>query len=432
MALKLATVSVLAAGVCVCAAVGVLSVRRPDASEASHAPPRLQLRATPGRSDWRPPARPIIRVNVTPASTQRLEIAVDGPYQIRPVGKTQIVGRGERMSRSTVAATRSGLRIGGNEFRYSDVEVVAGDSPAIWVGEHQYRGSVRLHRQAGGTITAVNALPLEAYVASVIDSEMPAAFPDEARKAQAIVARTYALYQMAVSRGHPHFDVFADTRSQKYLGFQYRTSAGRRLAGETEDARRIARETAGIICTWRGDLFCTYYSAVCGGHTTPGRLIFSDAATPLRSVPCDWCRDARRYRWRTEVPASDVSRVLRSRFAAAGGPFGTLASVTLVKSNRSSAPQFPAFQFSDGRNRLVLMSRELRQCLGAARLPGLWFTARLTDGKLVVEGRGHGHGVGLCQWGARGQALAGRTHLEILQHYYPGAEVQLASSKGIE
>src|SRR5207302_4392397 len=109
---------------------------------------------------------------------------------------------------------------------------------AVWVEVHQYRGTVRIHRQSGNTVAAVNVLPLEDYVASVVDGEMPSAFPDEARKAQAIIARTYALYQRDVAEKASIADLFASTRSQKYLGYQYR-DGGKLLAGESMASRKI-------------------------------------------------------------------------------------------------------------------------------------------------------------------------------------------------
>src|SRR5258708_36314358 len=118
---------------------------------------------------------------------------------------------------------------------------------------------------------------------------MPAAFPEEARKAQAIVARTYALYQKQVADGGSIADLFASTRSQKYLGYQYR-EGGKLLAGESESSRRIAAATRGQVCHYQGKIFCTYYCAVCGGSTVRGTEVFSDAAPPLVTVNCDFCR----------------------------------------------------------------------------------------------------------------------------------------------
>ena len=380
-------------------------------------PPALSVESS---AEEGTPFSPDVRVNLTPFPARRVRLAVDGPYEVRPVGSPTVLGRGERLASSDVVATGTGLKVGDASYLAARIEIVPLTPPSVWVGDHQYRGAVRLYRRPGGTVLAVNAVPLEEYVASVVDGEMPSAFPRAAREAQAVVARTYALAQMG--RRHPLFDVYASTRSQKYLGFQYR-DGGRRLAGESAESRAIARWTRGMVCTYRGKLFCTYYSAVCGGETIEGRSVFSDAAPPHAAVPCAWCEAADLYRWTVKGTRREVSADLRRRFAPHGGEFGTLKSL---------AERGETFRAGDGRRTYELTAAELREALSSVSLPSPRFAVRLTGETVVFEGRGHGHGVGLCQWGARGLALAGRDRDEILRHYYPGAEVVVIEGAGQE
>ena len=241
----------------------------PPPARSSRAPVRLASLPRPARGE-----SPTIRVCLTDSPVSSLRLQIDGPYSLRVVGSDQTIGNGQSLKECRVQCDRSGLKIGRRSYRTTRLEIVPQDSPAIWVNGHQYRGRVRLFRQPAGKILAVNVLPVEDYIASVIDSEMPAAFPEEARRAQAICSRTYALYQMAHSRSHPYFDVYSSTRSQNYLGYQY-IAGGRRLAGETAKGREVAQATAGLVCTHQGQLFCTYYSAVCGGQTMRGDLVFT-------------------------------------------------------------------------------------------------------------------------------------------------------------
>jgi stage II sporulation protein D len=243
---------------------------------------------------------------------------------------------------------------------------------------------------------------------------MPTVFPPAARQAQAICSRTYAAYQMAQSRSHPYFDVYASTRSQNYLGYQY-LSNGRRYVGETAGGRQIAAETAGLVCVYNGDVFCTYYSAVCGGQTTRGDLVFTDAAPPLKSVPCDYCRDAGLYRWTEKHTKPTTTRKLASLL---GSSRNELTSI----SRTDNKPLTPAslFEASTGQNSVTISAVDLRRRLS---LPSTTFQVWQDSGHFLFQGRGHGHGVGLCQWGARGQALAGKSAAEILSYYYPGSQV---------
>ena len=90
---------------------------------------------------------PPIRVKLTPKNVRQLKIAIDGPYRIRPMGSPQVLSQGPRLKKTTAVATSRGFRIGKNEFRVSQLEIEAVDSPAIWVGKHQYRGNLRLYRR---------------------------------------------------------------------------------------------------------------------------------------------------------------------------------------------------------------------------------------------------------------------------------------------
>ncbi|MGQ0636607.1 MAG: SpoIID/LytB domain-containing protein [Planctomycetaceae bacterium] len=365
-----------------------------------------------------PPARPVC-VGLTPEPVRSVEFEVTGAFSVRPVGSSRVLLNALKLERTTVTATERGLKVGRHEFPTTRLEVVPDRSPAVWVERDQYRGSVRLYRQPGGLVLAVNVVSLEHYVASVVDSEMPADFPEEARKAQAVVARTYAVYQMRQAGPEALVDLYASTRSQKYLGYQYR-DGDRLLAGETAAGRRAAADTAGQLCTYKGEVFCTYYCAVCGGSTVKGTEVFSDAAPPLQSVACDWCRDARLYRWTAEVSKRDAQTDLLPLLKKSGQPGRTLSTVSLVRASPGALPQFDV---QTDRRAVRVTGAELRQALAAHGLYSPRFTVTDRGTSLAISGRGHGHGVGLCQWGARGLALAGKNYEQILQHYYAGARI---------
>ena len=382
-----------------------------------NAPPReLQIAsAAPPRFS------PEVRVKLTGSPVRELRLAVDGPYRIAPAGSSRTLDEGDRLAETTVRATENGILLGGREYPATRLEIVARRPPAIWVADHQYRGRVLILRQPRGRLLAINIVSLEDYIASVLDSEMPADFPPAARRAQAIVARTYALYQMQEAKDHRDFDLYASTRSQNYLGAQYRDERGRRLAGESESSRKAVAETSGMVCTFRGRVFATYYTAVCGGHTTTGREVFRDAAEPLVSVPCEWCRESRYYRWSAETSREQLEAALRRHFAAQQQPFDGLSSIGMSKNSARNG--VPLLQVSDGEQRLSVSAADVRRELPESTLPSPYFQLRDAGDVIRFQGRGHGHGVGFCQWGARGQALAGRTALEILRHYYRDAEI---------
>jgi len=370
---------------------------------------------------WNPP----VRVNLTPAPLDVITLSIDGPYRVLAPGSPKILGDGDRLPESTVMPVGNAIRVGDTSFAISQVELVPVRSPAIRVGKTLYRGSVRIFRKPGNQLIAVNVLALEDYLASVINSEMPATFPEAARQAQAIVARTYAVAHM---KGHPEFDVFATSRSQKYLGHQYTDQNGRLLAGESASGREMAQSTAGIVCTYQNQLFVTYYTAACGGRTINGRTVFTDAVPAVKSVVCDWCREAQRYRWTGALDVASVSQAIRTELKKNGSDFGTLQSLT---QEAGIEGDLPYYLVSDGRQTQRMAGTILRSGLPSGLLESPHFTAEVTNNEVRFSGRGHGHGVGFCQWGSRGLAQAGRSTLEILSYYYPGSStVRLRDSTG--
>lgn len=359
---------------------------------------------------------PLVRVNVTPRNSKGLTLAVDGPYIVRDLKTKRVRLKRPNLDTVPLESAKRGIRIGERSFRSDGIEILVRKSPAIWIGRHQYRGSMRLHRDKAGKLVVVNVVPMEDYLASVVNGEMPAKFHIEARKAQVVVARTYARYRMQATRGFGLFDVYSDSRGQRYLGFQYRTTDGRRLAGETKQSRELVAKTKREVCRFKGRIFSPYYHAVCGGKTTAGKRVFSDSVAALQSVSCTWCRNAKRYRWRKTLSARELSATVKRILKKRKRSFGKLRSITPTQ-----APE--TFTVSDGNVRETVTGRQLRNTFPPGTLPSPRFDVRFVGGRYIFTGRGHGHGVGLCQHGATGLATAGRSYREILRYYYRGVEI---------
>ncbi len=377
-----------------------------------------ELEDVPQRSGFPIPEE--VRVALTNSAVPQVEVTLDGAYALSTDGVSDSALRGNGLKATLVAPLPNGFRVGRTQIAGTTLDIVPEHSPAIWIADRQYRGRVRLVRQRG-KILVVNIVGLEDYIASVVDGEMPTAFPDAARQAQAIAARSYVMFQLRSSSPSPHFDVFASTRSQNYGGYQYRGRDGRRYAAESDSSRHAAHQTAGIICLRDGQPFCTYYTAVCGGRTVGGAAVFDDESSALAPVDCPWCQAAELFRWTREMPLEQAAKRLQKFLVPQGKPFGSLVSIR--RTGRSDAIREPTFEVSDGSRRYRLGAADLRRYLSPSNVPSYQFEARVTDGLLVLDGRGHGHGVGLCQWGARGLAEAGSGPLAILRHYYPGSEV---------
>ncbi|MEZ6044584.1 MAG: SpoIID/LytB domain-containing protein [Planctomycetaceae bacterium] len=363
---------------------------------------------------------PVMRVSLTNSARNSFEFSSSKPCLIQTgVNDSESVTL-EPVPRGGIVRAASGpqgIQLGDETYPTSLIKVIPESSPDLWVNDHQYRGEIWFHRLASGRLVAVNHVPLEEYLGSVVDSEMPASFPDEARKAQAIIARTYALYRRQVTVDDPYFDLYATTLSQQYLGVQYWAN-GRRLAGESLISRRLVQETTGLVCLYENELFSTYYSAVCGGKTTHGSILFPDAVPLLQEVPCEYCSAAELYKWDRKWSLDQASEIISRAASSRGRRLGQLAS---VKMQGSEAGPDTRYQFEDGRSSLTLSGQEIRNLFSG--LPSPTFSLEVNGSELIFHGAGHGHGVGLCQWGARGMAMTGKQVDEILQHYYPGVTI---------
>ncbi len=381
------------------------------------APPSLPSKTTRQRAKA---TEPIIRVNVTPGGVQSLKLDVRGRYRLISIESQEELASETGLSQIVVTSTAKGLKLGSHQYATKQIEIQPDQLPSIRVDGHLYRGRMRLFRRADGLISAVNVLPIEEYLASVVDSEMPTKFPEAARQAQAIVARTYALYQVRQADPKSVFDLLSSQRSQKYLGVEYIDASGRRLAGESESSRRVVKETRGVVCTLRNELFCTYYSAVCGGRTIHGSEVFKDATDALKSVPCEWCRESPHYRWTTELSRDAFQQ-------RATNSNNNEKKATSIRSVRQTSPPgsgvISRFELDAGKDRPSVSGIELRDRLPPGTLHSPHFQIKLEKDRVVFDGRGHGHGVGFCQWGAKGQAEAGRTSAEIIRHYFTGIEL---------
>jgi stage II sporulation protein D len=339
-----------------------------------------------------------LRVRVA-GGLERVEIRGEG-LSVRPAG-AEGPGR-ELQGEVVVAEVRGGsLLVGGRKFPAPGA-TVSGRGP-LRLGGRLLVPEVEIRAGPGG-IDAIEVVPLEAYAAGVVAGEMPPGFPEEAQRAQAVAARTYALARKieAQARGRA-WDVGAGVLSQVYAG-----------ADPGASARSAAEATAGEVLV-RGNVPVeAYFHSSCGGRTERGADALGRDLDYLAPVACGFCQGAPRLRWKVTVPGEELGR------SAGLGGAATGASVV----RRTGTGRAARVEIRAGSRRATLAAADLRQRLGWSRLPSLAFEVRPDGSTFVFEGRGAGHGAGLCQWGAAGMAREGRPHVEILLHYYPGTEIR--------
>jgi stage II sporulation protein D len=300
----------------------------------------------------------------------------------------------------------------------------------VMLNGRRYRGRVSLSRDAVG-VTAVNAVPLESYVAAVAGHELGPRQPneEEALLAQAIVSRTYALRNRGRWRTLG-FDAHADVRDQVYFG----------VGAESPAAWAAVRRTAGRVVRYRGELIDAFFHSTCGYRTADPREAFLSAGDRPYLRPVSdrngrgyYCERSPRFRWREEWDASTLrailSRTLQTVTDLEAGGLPPIADVEVSRTGRSGRVAELRIVFPRGDARVP--GPNVREVLRPAPDRALWSTAFQvhatrasgTVTRLVVTGAGSGHGVGMCQWGAIGRARAGQDHRRILETYFPGTTV---------
>jgi stage II sporulation protein D len=258
-----------------------------------------------------------------------------------------------------------------------------------------------------------------------VANEVWPTFDAEAFRAQAIVARSFVLYQMS-RRPNAPFDVSATQGSQVYRGIRP-DAVGRR-------AVEAAEYTRGIVCTWRDRdedrLFCAYYSAACGGMSQSAALLGPEGdAPPLRGgVKCDNCKIAPgdAYRWGpVRLAADEVLSRLIERYPDLAS-LGGITAITPLEQTPSGRLISLRITGENGANHDMLAER-FRLAVGPTVIRSTDCRIRVKDGEMIFEnGKGYGHGLGLCQWGMQGLAQAGKHAPEILRFYYPDAKLTRA------
>jgi stage II sporulation protein D len=332
-----------------------------------------------------------------------VSIGTDGPVDVIDLdsGRRDAVEGG----RLTARPTGGGMEIAG--VAYGTAARIQPRSGHIQLAGRSYRGALELRRTALGRLTVINDVDLEEYVYGVVRSEMDPRWPPEALRAQAVAARTLAMYS-AGRFAAEGYDVRATTDSQVYGGVA------------AEDARTTAAvdATRGVFVLYGGRAAFAAFHADSGGATESSELVWGGVVPHLRGVPDPYSRDAPNHQWTVRVDA----RALEQRLVRAGRPISGLQRADVLVASPSG--RVTTVRVSTANGAVDIRGQDLRAALGLSTVRSTLFTVRtLGDGTIEINGRGSGHGVGMSQWGARGLAMAGRDHSEILRYYYTGVTV---------
>ncbi len=337
----------------------------------------------------------------------------------------------------TVVADTPGLRLvkpdGTRSERHFGISAVnVTENRFAMANGRRYRGRVNVIRDQFG-LTLMNRVPVESYLAGVIGGELGPRRPDEreAMLAQAVVSRSFALK----NRGRweaQGFDAWADVRDQVYAG----------VAAETPDVWDAVRQTRGEVLRYGGEIIDAYFHSTCGYRTAGVDEAFNTAKTRPYLRPVSdasggghyYCELSPRFRWREEWDGAKLRAILSRTLPAVtnvgAGGLQRIADLQVSRTTASGRVGELRIVFERGDVRIqgpdvrAVLQPEADQLLGSSAFQ----LAVTKDGgqvtRVVAVGRGWGHGVGFCQWGAVGRARAGQDYRTIAITYFPGTSVE--------
>ncbi len=276
----------------------------------------------------------------------------------------------------------------------------------IYAGSKLYRGSLEVKWRAGGLIV-VNTLDLEEYLYGVVPKEAPTQWQMAALRAQAIVARTYALYKRA-RQANRDYDVAAQyIRDQHYEGY----------SAEHPRTTQAVDDTRGLVLTCHGDLIPAYYHAESAGYTENSEDVWSSPHPCLRAVKAQMHPASPYLQWSVSLPLPDI----RSALAKHGYAVGVIRGLEPIQ--YSPAGRITLLKISHKQGETMIRGTDFRLALGPEVIRSTRFAVQIRDGRAFFSGQGWGHGVGLCQWCSQEMAEMGYDYEAILTHYYQGAKL---------
>jgi stage II sporulation protein D len=306
-----------------------------------------------------------------------------------------------------ITVSGSGVEIAGAGRVETPVRFAPTGGGRLHLAIRPYRGILEVRRTPSGRVTVINELELEEYLYGVLRMEVDPRWPPDALRAQAVAARTLALYSLNRFSAEG-YDVRATTESQVYGGVS------------AEDPRTTAavEATRGQVLTFEGRPIFAAYHSDSGGHTEASELVWGGRYAYLRPV-ADPYTAAQVWTLRLPLWAFE-ERLRRAGRGVTGVSAVDVAEVT--SSGRAAYVRVTA-----GAGAVILRGTDLRTILGAEAMKSTLYSVRMLPGEppsVEFTGRGSGHGVGMSQWGARGQALLGRSYADILRYYYTGVTLE--------
>lgn len=280
-------------------------------------------------------------------------------------------------------------------------KILLSSSDYIWINKKAYKGNIRIILNSKSKLDAVNTLPFEEYISGTVAGEMPSKWPIEALKAQAITARSYAYYALMQKKNvAKNYDIRSTIHDQVYEGGH--------IPQKITDA---VKATKGMIISFRGKPVKARFHSTCGGQTETSDHVWGENDVH-KSISDPFCKASPHRNWNQKMTSIQIA----SRLKKSGFNTGKIKSIQLEKFDNN---RVAAVSIHGTNETLSLTSNDFRKYMGFSQIKSTDFTTQKNGNDFVFAGHGFGHGVGMCQWGAKGMAENGYSYIDIIKYYYP-------------
>lgn len=343
-------------------------------------------------------------------SSDKAQVQVSSPGSFDVLDEQgKSVLRGDQLAGVTIKPVTGGFQWW-DQVIPSQLLVIQSLGQGIRIGQTgTYRDRILVIKNGKGKLDLINQLDLDDYLKSVIPFEGNPKWGLEALKAQAVVARTFAMTRM-IEREKEEYDVPSGMLSQVYVGKN----------SENEKTSQAVDATHGQFLMYQKKLFPAYYHSTCGGATTAADLVWRvKPHSALSGVECKYCQNSPHFRWEAKVSRAEI----KEKLAKHGLPVQEVLAVRMGKVDRTGRV-----------HQLIIKSTWVERPVDADAfrvwVDPMHLKSNLItkirdngDGTFTFKGKGWGHGVGLCQFGMKYLAELGYSYQDILGYYYPRAQL---------
>ncbi len=268
-----------------------------------------------------------------------------------------------------------------------------------------YRGSLEIFK-TGTKISVINHLTIEEYLFSVVAGEIPSSWPIEALKAQAVASRTFAYHHiMDLKNKNALYDLKATTSSQLYKG----------ASSERKETTKAVTETSGEIMTYNDLVIISFFHSSCGGKTADYKTVWNIKNLEyLHQVDCNYCSKSPDFEWDASISMNEIKNKIKKVYKFDG----KISGITFER----ESGRISEVIIKHDKGIISISGNKFRLLFEPKKIRSLNFVSKKGKTGILLKGKGWGHGVGMCQWGAKGLSVSGYDYKAILKYYFYNIE----------